>query len=1091
MTSITEMHLHENQLSGAIPTALGSLTSLTHLNLHENQLSGAIPTALGSLTSLEVLWLNDNQLSGAIPAALEDLDSITQLTFSGNNLSGAIPTALGDLDTLTQLSFHDNQLSGAIPSELGNLTSLIFLTFQHNNLSGAIPTALGMLTSLQGLFFHNNNLSGAIPTALSALTALNHPLTFHNNAALSGDLPTTFTALTSLKELSIQNTQVTVPTNPALQTWLNGLNNFSRGHAHVAATINLAAANADPFGLWGDGTTIWVGDSADAKLYAYTRATGAADSAKDLTLDSNNTDPTGLWGDGTTLWVTDSSDAKLYAYTLADGRRDSSKDLTLPGMFVPSGLWADSTTWWVLDYWWEKIFAYKRSDGSRDDGKDITFTGASNANVHPNGLWGDGTTLWVTDSSDAKLYAYSQAADSRDKDKEVVTAADNTAPHGLWGDGTALWVTDNKTAKLFAYAPTTVSFDRSAVEVREAAPQRIRIAVVLSAAAPVAETFSVVLSSATATLTNDYIIADEDGSNPGPLPRTLDFAADDTSVAFSLTPVNDTDTDADEVVELTFATPLPEGYELGTPSVLRVTIVDDDLPPGKPTLQADAGNGVVTLRWDINLPNNDITITRHAYRQSTDDRATWTDWMDIPDSGLGGANETSYTVMSLTNGTPHVFEVRAENDNGDSGPSDPVTVTPRAPPPPRRNTGGGGQPRDQHGNTPAQATMVALSDRAPWDSSTPGQLNPADDVDYFTFEVPHAGVLVVETTGSTDTVGTVWQDDEELGTADSGGERRNFRLVVPVEAGPVVVAVAGNGRRTGSYRLETRLLVGYLENPGPHSFQSGIGVLSGWVCTAEAVEIELNGVPQAAAYGTERLDTQEICGDTDNGFGLLFNWNLLGDGEHEVVAWVDGIEFSRTTVTVTTLGKEFVRDVAGTCAVEDFPGIDETVTLVWQQNSQNFVLAAGPAPAGANRTGTPGVGYLENPGDNSFQSGIGIISGWVCAADAMLVTLGDLAPQPAGYGTERLDTLDICGDTDNGFGLLFNWNRLDDGEHTVIASVDGVELGRAVVRVTTLGEEFLRGAEGECVVEDFPRLGQSVLLEWQQNSQNFVITDVQ
>ena len=33
-----------------------------------------------------------------------------------------------------------------------------------------------------------------------------------------------------------------------------------------------------------------------------------------------------------------------------------------------------------------------------------------------------------------------------------------------------------------------------------------------------------------------------------------------------------------------------------------------------------------------------------------------------------------------------------------------------------------------------------------------------------------------------------------------------------------------------------------------------------------------------AAYGTERLDTQAACGDTDNGFGLLFNWNLLDDG---------------------------------------------------------------------------------------------------------------------------------------------------------------------------------------------------------------------
>ena len=46
----------------------------------------------------------------------------------------------------------------------------------------------------------------------------------------------------------------------------------------------------------------------------------------------------------------------------------------------------------------------------------------------------------------------------------------------------------------------------------------------------------------------------------------------------------------------------------------------------------------------------------------------------------------------------------------------------------------------------------------------------------------------------------------------------------------------------------------------------------------------------------------------------------------------------------------------------------------------------------------------------------------------------------------------------------------------------------ATVRVTTLGEKFLWGVEGECVVEDFPDMGQTVTLEWQQNSQNFVIT---
>ena len=180
-------------------------------------------------------------------------------------------------------------------------------------------------------------------------------------------------------------------------------------------------------------------------------------------------------------------------------------------------------------------------------------------------------------------------------------------------------------------------------------------------------------------------------------------------------------------------------------------------------------------------------------------------------------------------------------------------------------------------------------------------------------------------------------------------------------------------------------------------------MISGWVCAADAVEVEIGHLGrQFAAYGTERLDTLEVCGDTDNGFGVLFNWNRLGDGAHAVIATVDGVELGRTLVTVTTLGEEFVRGVAGTCEVEDFPTPGETVTLEWQQNSQNFVIARGSPPVGI----TPGrpsglTGFLENPGPNSFQSGIGVLSGWVCEADEVELEIGDLGQQLAAYGTER------------------------------------------------------------------------------------------
>ena len=268
------------------------------------------------------------------------------------------------------------------------------------------------------------------------------------------------------------------------------------------------------------------------------------------------------------------------------------------------------------------------------------------------------------------------------------------------------------------------------------------------------------------------------------------------------------------------------------------------------------------------------------------------------------------------------------------------------------------------------------------------------------------------------------------------------------------------------------------------------------------VEIDINNgmIRLPAASRTERRDTTGVCGDSNNGFGLLFNWNLLGDGTHTVRALADGVEFDSATFTVTTLGREFVRGAEGECTVENFPTQDGTVTLKWQEPMQNFVIAdyqPPPAPVRTANAIAPQAeglsGLLENPFSGSFQSGIGLFSGWVCDASQVEIEInGDpTLTFMAGYGTDRIDTTGVCGDSNNGFGLLFNWNLLGDGTHTVRALADGVEFDSATFTVTTLGREFVRGAVGECTVENFLTLGETVTLEWQESMQNFVITGLQ
>ena len=98
--------------------------------------------------------------------------------------------------------------------------------------------------------------------------------------------------------------------------------------------------------------------------------------------------------------------------------------------------------------------------------------------------------------------------------------------------------------------------------------------------------------------------------------------------------------------------------------------------PGEPTeLVATAGNTQATLSWTVG-PDGGRPITMHEY-QYREDGASYSDqWTAITDSVPGGANENSYTVTGLTNGTTYFFQVRAVNAVGASDASDEDSATP-------------------------------------------------------------------------------------------------------------------------------------------------------------------------------------------------------------------------------------------------------------------------------------------------------------------------------------------------------------------------------------------------------------------------------
>jgi hypothetical protein len=147
-TTVLEIDLFGNLLTGSIPAELEDLSNLQYLFLSANQLSGGIPPELGNLSSLRELRLYDNDLTGSIPPELGNLLNLEILWSDGNDLTGSIPPELGDLANLESLFLFDNQLSGTIPPQLGNLSALQYLYLNGNALVGPVPVELMNLTSL-------------------------------------------------------------------------------------------------------------------------------------------------------------------------------------------------------------------------------------------------------------------------------------------------------------------------------------------------------------------------------------------------------------------------------------------------------------------------------------------------------------------------------------------------------------------------------------------------------------------------------------------------------------------------------------------------------------------------------------------------------------------------------------------------------------------------------------------------------------------------------------------------------------------------------------------------------------------------------
>ena len=236
-----------------------------------------------------------------------------------------------------------------------------------------------------------------------------------------------------------------------------------------------------------------------------------------------------------------------------------------------------------------------------------------------------------------------------------------------------------------------------------------------------------------------------------------------------------------------------------------------------------------------------------------------------------------------------------------------------------------------------------------------------------------------------------------------------------------------------------------LENPVPEAIKSGVGIVSGWVCDAEDLMVSFDGGPQTfVPYGSERLDTAGVGGDSDNGFGLLINYNELGDGPHTITLYADGMVVTQVSFSVQTLGTNFLRGVTGNGTVELSNGIQARVQ--WEETTQGFTIIGyddGQPTSGSGEdddtieggpdddiiSGGPGNDVLEGgEGNDRLEGGPDddIISGGP-GNDVLIVGAYDDDPDEV-YGGPGNDILGSSGGDDKLYGgpgndLFIPWIR--------------------------------------------------------------------
>lgn len=171
LSEVNDLRINSQKLTGEIPESLYKLSKLKNLYLQNNDLSGALSSKITDFTELESLYIDRNtNLSGSLPSNIGSMKKLKNINISQTSIGGSIPADLANCSALANLMAYSNKLSGEIPDFWDKLPNMTVIQLYGNpGITGPIPATMGTLKKATGIQLKECNLTGNIPASFGGL----------------------------------------------------------------------------------------------------------------------------------------------------------------------------------------------------------------------------------------------------------------------------------------------------------------------------------------------------------------------------------------------------------------------------------------------------------------------------------------------------------------------------------------------------------------------------------------------------------------------------------------------------------------------------------------------------------------------------------------------------------------------------------------------------------------------------------------------------------------------------------------------------------------------------------------------------------